>query len=32
MDEDLILSPSKDDIDLKRRAWILTGSQIIKKE
>ena len=31
MDEDLILSSSKDDIDLKRRAWILTGSQLSRK-
>jgi uncharacterized membrane protein len=27
-DEDLILSSSKDDIDLKRRAWIMTASHI----
>ena len=31
MDEDLVLSSSIDDIDLKRRTWILTRSQLSRK-
>jgi mannosyltransferase len=31
-DEELILSSSTDGIDLKRRTWILTGSQLSRKD